>query len=53
MGSDRKGTAVKDISEMTAREILDAVRSGMEETSRRLAGDQLKQPLQRPQSAAP
>jgi hypothetical protein len=53
MGSDRKGTAVKDISEMTAREILDAVRSGLEETSRRFADDQPKQPLQRPQPAAP
>jgi hypothetical protein len=34
MGNDREGTIVK---EMTAREILDAIRSGLEETSRRFA----------------
>jgi hypothetical protein len=34
MGGDREGTTVK---EMTAREILDAIRSGLEETSRRFA----------------
>ena len=34
MGRDRKGTNVK---EMTDRELLDAIRSGLEETSRRFA----------------
>jgi hypothetical protein len=40
MGSDREDTTVK---EMTAREILDAIRSGLEETSRRFAKRQPEQ----------
>jgi hypothetical protein len=37
MGDDREGMTVK---EMTAREILDAIRSGLEETSRRFVKGQ-------------
>jgi hypothetical protein len=37
VGSDREGTNVK---EMTDRELLDAIRRGLEETSRRFAKGQ-------------
>jgi hypothetical protein len=37
MGSDREGANVK---EMTDRELLDAIRRGLEETSRRFANGQ-------------
>jgi hypothetical protein len=44
MGGNRKGTTMK---EMTAQEILDAIRSGLEETSRRFAKNQNEPPRPR------
>jgi hypothetical protein len=49
VGDDRKG---KEMTELTPREILDAIRRGLEETARRLAGKKPEQAPEKPRQAA-